>query len=227
MTENEAKDILRIIGFNRAEEGDVEDCEAIDVAMNALEEIQAYRAIGTVEDIQKKMEELDRWHTDRINENIKNPFAYTSTLICHNCDHKDDYIEELEAEVEEYKSVGTIEELKALKEKSEDIPIIHGKAELELHDKEIYAKGYNQGTIDRAEEVTKAREHGYANAIDEVLESVKKAYHNFSGYNLEKMTKYGNESAEQQHESYSTLMMYEIAGEFDDLIDTLEQLKAP
>lgn len=48
-------------------------------------------------------EELVRWRTDHINENIKNPFAWTSTLICHNCDHKDEYIEELEAEVEELK----------------------------------------------------------------------------------------------------------------------------
>jgi hypothetical protein len=37
-------------------------------------------------------------------------FANTSTSICHNCDHKDEYIEELEVEVEE---------LQALKEKSE------------------------------------------------------------------------------------------------------------
>ena len=64
-----------------------------------------------------------------------------------------------------------------------------------------------------------------AKAIDEVLEVVKKAYHNFSGYDLEFMTKYGNKNASQQAESYSTLMMYEVAGEFDDLIDNLEQLK--
>lgn len=62
-------------------------------------------------------------------------------------------------------------------------------------------------------------------AIDEVMEIVKKAYHNFSGYDLEFMTKYGNKNASQQAESYSTLMMYEIAGEFDDLIDSLEQSK--
>lgn len=64
-----------------------------------------------------------------------------------------------------------------------------------------------------------------ANAIDEVMEIVKKAYHNFSGYDLEFMTKYGNKNESQQAESYSTLMMYEIAGEFDDLLDSLEQLK--
>ena len=39
------------------------------------------------------------------------------------------------------------------------------------------------------------------------------------------MTKYGNKNASQQAESYSTLMMYEIAGEFDDVLDSLEQLK--
>lgn len=99
--------------------------ESFAVAIQALEEIQQYRAIGTVEEIQKKMEELDRWHADRINENIKNPFAYTSTSICHNCDHKDEYIEELEEEVEEYKAIGTIEEFKALKEKNEPKKVIH------------------------------------------------------------------------------------------------------
>ena len=91
---------------------------ARDFMENLNEEIQQYRAIGTVEELQKKMEKLERWHTERINDNIKNPFAYTSTSICHNCDHKDEYIEELEAENEEYKSIGTIDEFKALKEKS-------------------------------------------------------------------------------------------------------------
>lgn len=57
--------------------------------------------------------------------------------------------------------------------------------------------------------------------IDEILRVVKETYHNFSGYDLEHMTKYGNETAEQQHQSYSSLMMYEIAGEFDDLIDRI------
>lgn len=61
--------------------------------------------------------------------------------------------------------------------------------------------------------------------IEEVMEVVKRAYHNFSGYDLEFMTKYGNKNASQQAESYSKLMMYEIAGEFDDLIDNLEQMK--
>lgn len=49
------------------------------------------------------LEELERWYTDHINEKIKNPLAWTSTSICHNCDHKDEYIEELEAEIQELK----------------------------------------------------------------------------------------------------------------------------
>lgn len=66
---------------------------------------------------------------------------------------------------------------------------------------------------------------GYMDAVLSVLRTVKEVYHNFSGYDLEHMTKYGNETAEQQHQSYSSLMMYEIALEFDDLIDRIEGMK--
>lgn len=76
--------------------------DAIDVAIKALEEVQQYRKLGTVEKITASMEELKRWHTNKIAPNVKNPFAYTSTLCCCNCDHKDEYIEELEAVVEQY-----------------------------------------------------------------------------------------------------------------------------
>lgn len=59
------------------------------------------RAADTIEALSEKLEtankELERWHADKINDKIKNPFAWTSTLCCHNCDHKDEYIEELEA----------------------------------------------------------------------------------------------------------------------------------
>lgn len=76
--------------------------KAMEVAIKALEEVQQYRKLGTVEKITASMEELKRWHTNKIAPNVKNPFAYTSTLCCCNCDHKDEYIEELEAEVEQY-----------------------------------------------------------------------------------------------------------------------------
>ena len=76
------------------------DGEEMDVAIKAMEEIQQYREIGTIEEIKEHLAELERWHTDHVNKNIKNPFAWKSTLVCHNCDHKDDYIEELEAELD-------------------------------------------------------------------------------------------------------------------------------
>ena len=49
------------------------------------------------------LKELQMWRTSRVNDRIKNPFANISTLICHNCDHKDEYIMELEAELERLK----------------------------------------------------------------------------------------------------------------------------
>lgn len=39
---------------------------------------------------------------------------------------------------------------------------------------------------------------------------------NFCGYDLTKCVKYGNKNADQRHDSYSTMMMYEIA---DAIID--------
>ena len=75
---------------------------------------------GGMEDLEmavQALEEVQRWHTSVINPNIKNEFANTSTQICHNCDHKDEYIEELEAEVEEYRTIGTPEECRAAVEK--------------------------------------------------------------------------------------------------------------
>lgn len=88
--------------------GTVEDIQLIFQLCKDLQVMCGkYHAIGTVEDIQQKLAELERWHATEVNPKIKNVFANTSTQICHNCDHKDEYIEELEAE------------LQALKEKAE------------------------------------------------------------------------------------------------------------
>lgn len=64
----------------------------------------------------KALEEVDRWHTSIVNPRIKNVFANHSTQICQNCDHKDEYIEELEAEIEQYQKIGTPEECKTAME---------------------------------------------------------------------------------------------------------------
>lgn len=47
---------------------------------------------------------------------------------------------------------------------------------------------------------------------------------NFCGYDLTKCVKYGNKDAGQQHDSYSTMMMYEIA---DEIIDAPSADVAP
>lgn len=82
---------------------------------------EEYKAIGTPEEIKQNLAELKRWHTAEVNPKIKNVFANTSTLICHNCDHKDEYIEELEAEIEEYREIGTPEECSAAMEKQKAV----------------------------------------------------------------------------------------------------------
>ena len=92
MTENEAiKEIKRWteILLSAGSQCTMETAEAQDMAIKALEEVQ-------------------RWHTSVINPKIKNAFANSSTQICQNCDHKDEYIEELEAELEEYQQIGTL-----------------------------------------------------------------------------------------------------------------------
>lgn len=114
MTENEAiKELETSIDLAKMCTQNYErkrEIQSYEMAINALEEVQQYRKLGTVEKITASMEELKRWHTNKIAPNVKNPFAYTSTLCCCNCDHKDEYIEELEAEVEQYQQIGTPEE---------------------------------------------------------------------------------------------------------------------
>ena len=49
------------------------------------------------------LEELKRHRQFRVNKAIKNPFANISGYVCHHCDHKDEYIIELEEENAELK----------------------------------------------------------------------------------------------------------------------------
>lgn len=105
MTENEAIEALKLEGGLEITGRPIRVAkffEGIDVAIKALEEVQ-------------------RWHTSEINPKIKNVFASTSTQICHNCDHKDEYIEELEEEVQQYRAIGTVEECKEAVEKLKEI----------------------------------------------------------------------------------------------------------
>ena len=68
------------------------------------------------EQIAEWLEELKKWRTSIVNKDIKNPFANTSTLICHNCDHKDEYIIELELGLEDL-----MKTLREMKEQTEEM----------------------------------------------------------------------------------------------------------
>jgi len=62
------------------------------------------------------LKELQRFRTIQINEEISNPFANVSSLGCVHCDHKDEYIIDLEKENDELK-----QEVSMLEEKIEKI----------------------------------------------------------------------------------------------------------
>lgn len=93
MTENEKvkKWFATELSMREEESLDAIDCEDImDICVKALEEIQQYRAIGTVEDIQ---------------------------LIFSLC-------KDLERIVKKYEAIGTLDEFKVLKEKNEPKKIV-------------------------------------------------------------------------------------------------------
>lgn len=89
MTENEAKVLLCQMYLPCFED---REKEAITTAIQALEEIQAYRAIGTVEGYERAIE-----------SSIENYNLYR----------------EYKAKVQALEAIGTVEEFKALKEKNE------------------------------------------------------------------------------------------------------------
>lgn len=63
MTENEAIKELKYIKRRCDDEGRYKDCAALEKAIKALEEIQQYRAIGTIEEfkaLKEKEERFDR-----------------------------------------------------------------------------------------------------------------------------------------------------------------------
>lgn len=103
-----------LVNFNDGATTLEQSKEVIEAAMR---KIQEYESVGTVEEIKEMSAELKRWHTSEINPKIRNTFANTSTQICHNCDHKDEYIEELEEENAEYKAIGTIDECQSAVER--------------------------------------------------------------------------------------------------------------
>ena len=82
-----------------------EAIERIKHRMHTVEQVVGESGMEDLEMAINALEEIQRWHTSVVNPNIKNEFANRSTQICVNCDHKDEYIEELEAEVEPYRAL--------------------------------------------------------------------------------------------------------------------------
>ena len=82
-----------------------EAIEKIKYRMHTAEHVTGDGGMEDLEMAVNALEEIRRWHTSVVNPNIKNEFANRSTQICVNCDHKDEYIEELEAEVEPYRAL--------------------------------------------------------------------------------------------------------------------------
>lgn len=91
-----------------------------------------------------------------------------------------------------------LEELKALKENS------ISKETFDKMKSKAYKKGHRQG---------------YNKAIDDFADSLAK----YLG--VENATKYGNKNAEQQRNSYDTLMKYEIADSIEDVAEQLKEVK--
>lgn len=110
---------------------------------------------------------------ERIKSGICNEIG--TARYCHdNCMHGVEHcaysmaIQALE-EIQSYRAIGTIEEFKALKEN--DIPIIHGKAELELHDAEIR----NKAIDDFMERIMKEQIYGVISVytVEDIAEQLK------------------------------------------------------
>lgn len=91
--------------------------------MRNRDTLQEYQELGTVPELRAKLSELKRWHTRKRNDKVRDFTAQESTIICHCCDHKDEYIEELQGELSEYKEIGNVDQFRELKEKAAPMKI--------------------------------------------------------------------------------------------------------
>ena len=82
---------------------------------------------------------------------------------------------------------------------------------------------YNYSEFVFHDTLAASKKHFQGNLENHQLQTVAAA----CGYDLTKCVKYGNENAEQQYDSYSTMMMYEIADEIEDAptVDAVEVVR--
>ena len=119
-----------------------EAIEKIKYRMHTAEHVAGECGMEDLEMAIKALEEVQRWHTSEINPNIKNEFANTSTQICHNCDHKDEYIEELEAEVEKLLKTRSGQAIKS--QKNREITELEEKEQQELENRQAARNRFNR-----------------------------------------------------------------------------------
>ncbi len=81
----------------------------------------------------------------------------------------------------------------------------------------LFSKAYGQAMAVAFEALKQA------DALDKIRAEIEEIEKN---YGLDKATKYGNENAEQQRLSYSTMMMYEVADLVDDIKEIIDKYKA-
>lgn len=84
MTENEAIEALRLINTSRVHPfySWEEMAEVRDIAISAIEEIQQYRAIGTVEECRKAVEKQKAKKCDVTKDNFR---IYYKCPTCNHC----------------------------------------------------------------------------------------------------------------------------------------------
>lgn len=126
MTENEAKNLL-IHVFNTYSmmicKNFKDDCiqEAFENAITALEEIQQYRAIGTVEEIQERLKSLQSWRDEHLEDITVDLVEYRELCKLEEVAHmkslkmiiqRNGTIGKILEECAEYEAIGTVEEIK-------------------------------------------------------------------------------------------------------------------
>ena len=116
MTENKAIKKLNMLdealNFQRAD-ADESSC-ALQMAIQALEEIQQYRAIGTVRQVQDFIADWRKYRefgTLKDIQTMKENGSFSGVELAQ--------IATMQTRLKDYEAIGTIEEFKALKEKNE------------------------------------------------------------------------------------------------------------
>lgn len=138
MTENEAKKIIKKfcedrMNFVRGKDmsdKELEDfckfSEALNLSISSLEEIQQYRSIGTVEEIQEKIGKLQRWHDEHLEDITVDLAEYRDLCKLEEVEHmktlkriiqRNGTIGKALDECAEYEEIGTVDECRKAMER--------------------------------------------------------------------------------------------------------------